>query len=82
MITNANKKLRQFLNMECVIESLRIDDMVLLVYTGDTTFGYVKKFVAAAYTNGDLERVFVDYGPAELGEGLVIGTCIIQEETK
>ena len=71
MITNANKKLRQFLDMECVIESLRVDDhSVLVVFTGATTFGYLRKFVAAAYTNGDTKRVSVDYGPRQMEDGL------------
>jgi hypothetical protein len=68
--------------MECVTESLRIDDTILLVYTSNTTFGYVRKFAAAAYTNGDQERIDLDYGPTDLEKGLVIGKCTILGETK
>jgi hypothetical protein len=73
MITNAHKEFRQFLGMECVIETLWVDDHnVLAVFTGETTFGYLRKFVAKAYTSGNTKRVIVDYGPRQMEDGLYL----------
>ena len=78
MITNANKKLREFLDMECVIETLRVDDHnVLVVFTGVTTFGYIRKFVAKVYTNGNTKRVSIDYGPRQMEDGLYLTNASI-----
>jgi hypothetical protein len=80
MITNDNKKFRKFLGMECVIETLRVDDHnVLAVFTGETSFGYIRKFVAKAYTNGNTKRVNIDYGPRQMEDGLYLTNLRISD---
>ena len=77
-MTKANKNLREFLGMECVIETLRVDDHnVLVVFTGETTFGYLRKFVAKAYTDANTKRVSVDYGPRQMEDGLYLTNASI-----